>query len=71
MIGELWRESSGVSSFFFRVLFSLLGINLATIVALLYIAYTFSTEALGMPKPVLSSKWIYYPYSLTSSTKMR
>ena len=47
MIGELWRESSGVSSFFFRVLFSLLGINLATIVALLYIAYTFSTEALS------------------------
>ena len=40
------RTASGVSSFFFRVLLTLLAINFTTIAALIYIAYSFSTESL-------------------------
>ena len=41
------QQEGGVSKFFFRVLLALLAINLTTIAALIYIAYTFSTESLS------------------------
>ena len=48
MMSSATQQSvSSVSSFFTRVLLALLAINLTTIAALIYIAYTFSTKSLS------------------------
>ena len=47
MTAKEQQHAGAVSKFFFRVLVALLTINLATIAALIYIAYTFSNESLS------------------------